>query len=57
MRVKMICTYCDKNKIKKGEFRCDECASKAVMNPNERNVAIAGQTRWRKANGNYTPRP
>lgn len=53
----MICTYCDKNKIKKGEFRCDECASKAVMNPNERNVAIAGQTRWRKANGNYTPRP
>ena len=44
-------------KIPEGWFRCQACADKAIMDPSKRNLPIGGTTKWRKPNGNYTPRP
>ena len=44
-------------KIPDTDFRCDDCASKAIMNPHERNLPVGGQVKWRKPNGYYTPGP
>ena len=53
----MICPYCNKTRIPSTQFRCSKCASKAIMNPKERNLPVGGATLWRKKNGNYTPNP
>ena len=52
-----ICEYCNKYKLPQGHFRCDSCASKAIMNPKEINKPVGGQTLWKNRNGNFIPKP
>lgn len=51
------CEYCNKTKIPDNWFRCDECASTAIMDPSKKNMPVGGQTLWKNANGNYIPKP
>lgn len=53
----LLCRDCQKTKIPKGHFRCDSCASKAIMDPKKKNLPISGQTLWKNGNGNFVPRP
>lgn len=53
-----ICKWCDSGKeVGEGCFRCDDCAREAIMNHNELNRPIPGQTLWKNRNGNYIPKP
>jgi hypothetical protein len=53
----MICRDCEKVKIPKGWFRCDECAKQATFDPSQRIQPVGGATLWRKPNGAYIPKP
>jgi hypothetical protein len=56
MIMKNVCIECRK-KVKKGYFRCDPCTEKAVMDTTKRTQPVGGSTRWKQADGSYTPRP
>lgn len=45
---KAICPFCEKNEIDEGWFRCDECAEKAIMDPNKKNVPLLNHSVWKR---------
>lgn len=52
----LICEYCDKNPLPKGQFRCDECAEKSVMDPSRKSEPAA-TINWKQSSGEYTRHP
>jgi tRNA(Ile2) C34 agmatinyltransferase TiaS len=51
-----ICEYCNENPLPKGQFRCDECAEKSVMDPSKK-TSPAATIMWKQPGGEYSRRP